>query len=390
VVFNCITLFFKIALPGNACFLHHLVLSKRTRITPDIGEGLKQCLNLRHLTLYFTNTGTGPMEASKYIGEQITSLTLRIIWMPALDAEYASDLLPTFDQSAMSSWQLMEFAFRPIQQYSRVTTLRILIQPGLEYESSNLSELIKLNTRGLQLTSFYTNSIIDYTNTFIGMSDLRTVTFDSWQSKSGFTSSKPKSPKMCCHNVDYVLLRTLLQNDESRQWNYVFSGTHIILHAPKDDLHSPSLEWIELDLIKENLQQMDLALIVCYDLLYRSRFISMPREYPDVYLEFLQFHIPKVYRNLVVSRFVGAIAPTTHRLIVDTVVSGTSNPGKELYQFFTDAVAPRMRSSFQLQHLQNSVPLDSTYISPKHISLAGEKNNSWMPVYFNLCPPLKR
>lgn len=90
--------------------------------------------------------GTGSLEAAKYIGDRIRSLTLRIIWMPALDIEDSFDLLPTVDQSTRSSWQITE---TPAQRYSQVIVLRLLIQAGIEYESSDLSKLIELNTRGL-------------------------------------------------------------------------------------------------------------------------------------------------------------------------------------------------------------------------------------------------
>jgi hypothetical protein len=274
----------------------------------------------------------------------------------------------------MAQWQLTEFALAPIRQYSRATALRILIQPGLEYESSNLSELIESNTRDLQLTSFHTNVIMDYTNTFIAMLGLQTVTFESWQSCGGFPSSKtPNSQRMCCHYVDYVVLRTLLQNDERLQWNYVFSGIHIILHIPTDNLY-PYLKCDERDIIEDNLRRMDLSLIVCRDISSRTTFNCMPSENTDVYMESF-FDTSEGYHISQLRRFLGKIAPAARRLVVCTVVSGILNHGEMFYKFFTDAVkkARRFGSSFQLQHLQNSVPLNSIYVSPKHIPLTGTK-----------------
>ena len=114
---------------------------------------------------------------------------------------------------------------------------------------------------------------------------------------------------------------------------------------------------------------MSLSLVVCYDI-SRVSFNRMAPGYPHVYIEsFFRFsqdnHIPQL------RRFIWKIAPTTCKLIVSTVVGGIPKPRRKFYRFFTESKRLCFRSSFQLQHLQNGIPLDSTYVSPNNVSLAG-------------------
>jgi hypothetical protein len=363
---------------SNAPLIRHLLLPIKAHVTNEVGTMLQKCVNLDRVTLYTSSDGIGPHEAPDYLSDKVKSLTLRIVpFCYTEDIQRARARFPPVERDA----------FDMLKSFTRVTSLRVLVEPSLERNPIQVWNWIATTTKHLQITTLHTNVAPDATGDYAAqlnlLPDLQSMSLDFWQPKFDFPSSHCSSPRECPGRfISRRGLFRLMASEEHRQWKYNLAGTHVILNGFDEYEHEryevkefwdKIIERNNVDIFNNWVSQSGLQLLVHCDQREDPTTHSIINcGHPNVYLDIAGYELS----DLDIEGFLTKVVPTTRALFVDTTVLWGSELCRSSVSEMFRHVAVEA-PDFQLQHLQNFPP---TEFAACHSNFCFEDARAFQPL----------